>query len=66
MTSRSREVRQLLDRLSRHPGWSYVLRRSGHYRVAGPRGVYFTGSTPSDSRALRNLRSDLRRMGAPL
>lgn len=62
----SRDTRRLLDRLARHPGWGYTLRKAGHYRVTGPGVLYFTGSTPSDRRALRNLRHDLRRMGAPV
>lgn len=58
----------MLNRLAGEPGWSVTLRRrSGHYRIAAPDGrVYFASSTPSDHRAVRNLRAALRRMGAPV
>lgn len=63
----SRETRHLLDRLAQIPGWHVVKRKRGHYKITGPRGVlYFTSSTPSDWRAVRNLRSDLRQRGAPV
>jgi hypothetical protein len=62
-----RDLHQFLDRLKQVPGWSVVHTRSGHLQIRGPGGaLVHTGSTPSDRRALRNLRSDLRRRGAPV
>ena len=62
-----RELRAILCRL-RDQGWTVELRRSGHYRLDPPGGggPYFTGSTPSDWRGIRNLVADLRRRGARL
>lgn len=43
-------------------GWSWELRRSGHLKLTGPSGeIAFAAATPSDRRALQNIRSDMRR-----
>lgn len=63
----SKDHQQLLARVARLPGWTVCTRRGGHVRVQAPDGrVYFTGSSPSDYRAVRALRAGLRRMGASL
>lgn len=55
-----------LQRLDRLEGWSATKTRRNHWRITGPGGLLvFTGSTPSDRCALRNLLSDLGRAGAP-
>lgn len=39
-------------------------RRSNHYKITLPDGaVYFTGGTPSDHRARKNMVADLRKLG---
>lgn len=44
-------------------GGEVTLRKAGHYRIAGPGGIYFTSATPSDHRARLNLVSDLKGIG---
>lgn len=46
-------------------GWRVVQRRNGHLTLYPPnsRSPLFTSSTPSDSRALHNIRSGLRQRG---
>jgi len=44
-------------------GATVSLTRGNHVRVETPEGPYFTGSTASDGRVIRHLRSDLRRRG---
>jgi hypothetical protein len=40
------------------------MTHKGHFRIDAPNGgCCFTSSTPSDVRAIRNLRSELRRIG---
>lgn len=47
-------------------GWNYrQSRRNSHWRITGPDGqVIYTSASPSCSRALNNIRADLRRAGA--
>jgi predicted RNA binding protein YcfA (HicA-like mRNA interferase family) len=60
------DLKKILKALA-DQGWKITQRRSSHYRLQSPNGdVYFAGSTPSDRRAVLNLRADLRRMGADL
>jgi hypothetical protein len=47
-------------------GGTYQLRKSGHYRITGPGGHYFTAATPSDWRSLRNTIAGLRSVGLDL
>ena len=48
-------------------GWDVGRTRSGHYKLTSPSGQpVFTGSTPSDARAVNNLRSTLQKNGADL
>jgi predicted RNA binding protein YcfA (HicA-like mRNA interferase family) len=58
-----KEVAELVRRARAH-GWVVQKTRGGHLRWKSPDGkVVFSGSTPSDVRAVRNIRSSLRRMG---
>jgi hypothetical protein len=52
-------------------GWTVTLTRNGHLRWHNPRApagrrLYFSSQTPSDTRALRKIRSDLTRRGLKL
>lgn len=55
--------------LARHAlsqGWTIGRTNGGHLRWKSPTGdPYFTPSTPSDHRAVKNARSDMERMGLP-
>jgi hypothetical protein len=56
-----RALHQLLDE-ARRRGWQVDMTRNSHWRLRGPnQAMLFTGSTPSDHRGVRNLRSDIRR-----
>ena len=46
------------------PGWEPQIRHSGHIRLVhrATGAVYFTAASPSDVRAIRNLRASLRRL----
>lgn len=66
MTNR-RDILHLIKLVRRIPGWCAELRPGGHYRVRGPAGgLYFMPATPSDHRAVRNARAQLRRLGADI
>lgn len=48
-------------------GWSVKKRRNNHYLIEGPDGEkVFCGGTPSDYRAVDNVKSDLARAGLDL
>lgn len=51
----------------RRAGYSTRLARSGHWHIRDRAGhlVAVTGSTPSDHRAVRNLRAHIRRLETP-
>ena len=56
-----RDLSRILDD-ARDRGWRAELTNGGHWRLRGPnQALLFTGSTPSDHRAIKNLRSDIRR-----
>jgi len=60
-----KETNQLLSRLASQ-GWS-VERASKHWKLRSPAGrVVFCPLTPSDWRAIRNVRAKVRREGADL
>lgn len=62
----TKDMRQLLRRV-RSQGFTWRRARSGHYRVRAPDGREVTvASSPRGSRALRDARADLRRLGAHL
>lgn len=65
--SLKRESEKILKSCEKQ-GFTVELRRNScHYKITSPTGeIYFTGSTPSDSRSLKNMTSYLRRMGAKL
>jgi len=52
-----------LLRYLRRRGYTTTRTRSGHWRIYAPDGrlIAITGSTPSDFRALRNLRATVKR-----
>lgn len=62
--SLTRETQAIIRKLEKQ-GWQVTL-KNGHYRCFNPatRQLVFTGGTPSDSRAVKNFRSQLRRAGA--
>lgn len=66
--SAKREIKDLI-RIALDQGWRVEQLRSGHWRFlpadTNVRAVV-TGGTPSDPRAVKNLRSDLRRSGLKL
>lgn len=65
-SNHARELRQMLNRL-RADGWHITLSRRGHYRCHSPTGeTVFCPGTPSDHRALANMRGKFRRAGAKL
>jgi hypothetical protein len=56
-----RDLKQMLRR-AEASGWSVAPTRSGHWKLLHPAGgIVVTGSTPSDYRALRNFRAQMRR-----
>jgi predicted RNA binding protein YcfA (HicA-like mRNA interferase family) len=56
------DLKQLL-RQAEARGWSLQLTNGGHWRLRHPSGaVVVTSSSPSDGRALANLRAQLRRV----
>jgi predicted RNA binding protein YcfA (HicA-like mRNA interferase family) len=63
----SKELGKIRRYLEDH-GWTCTQRRrGGHWRIAGPAGqLVVISASPSDPRALNNIRADLRRAGAPL
>jgi hypothetical protein len=60
-----KDIRALAKLLERQ-GWTVEIR--DHVKWIPPDGVdpVFSGSTPSDHRAMRNIRAKLRRRGAKL
>ena len=60
----NRDFARFTQELVESGRWSaQVGRRSRHIRLRHESGaIYFTGSTPSDRRALLNLRSDIRKI----
>lgn len=61
--SRIKEVKQLIDQ-AECQGWNVVPTKKGHYKWLSPLGAFFfSASTPSDHRALLNIKRDLKRHG---
>jgi hypothetical protein len=55
------DLKQQLRQAEAH-GWQVTHTRNGHWRLLYPGGgVVVTSSTPSDHRALANLRAQMRR-----
>lgn len=66
MSGLAKEVKKLVG-VARKQGWTVEMGKSCHWRFVPPTGrIVFTGSTPSDQRALKNLRRDLRHQGLEL
>lgn len=64
----SREMKKLLA-VAEAAGWEVGRTKKGHLRLipADPTlPIIVTGSTPSDHRAIRNFKSQLRRAGLPV
>lgn len=58
-----RDLKDIIARVKR-AGWAVLYTGGGHLKLCPPQGgAIFTGSTPSDPRALRNLRAHLKRAG---
>jgi hypothetical protein len=58
-----KELRSLLE-LATQQGWTVEQRNTNHYKLVAPNGkVVFTSSTPSDRRAIENIKRDLRSGG---
>ncbi|CAB4203540.1 hypothetical protein UFOVP1382_153 [uncultured Caudovirales phage] len=62
MSSKQREVDALVKQI-RRLGFTVDKTGAGHWRVASPSGPIFMPSTPSDWRAVKNMRAALRRAG---
>jgi len=59
----SKDLSQLIKRAKKQ-GWEVVLSNGSHLKWYSPNGkFFFSGSTPSDHRALSNVRRDLRNNG---
>lgn len=59
----NKEAKKLLA-LAVRQGFIIEVRRNNHLKVTSPSGrFFFASSTPSDRRAVLNLRADLRRAG---
>jgi hypothetical protein len=62
--SAQKDIQQLVRKLVRQ-GWAAVIAKSGHWRLTAPSGEQMTcASSPKGDRALKNARSDARRLGA--
>lgn len=58
----NKQVKQFLKDIERR-GWTWEHRRGGHLRLRGPHGeIVFASNSPSDGRALENIRRDIRRV----
>jgi hypothetical protein len=57
-----------LEKLARKQDWTVEPTRGGHLRwtPAGGGQPYFSSKTPSDSKAISNIKSDLRKRGLVL
>jgi hypothetical protein len=55
----------ILMKIALKAGWRVELTKGGHYKWIAPNSLdlIYSSSTPSDNRALANLKQDLRRSG---
>lgn len=65
-----RGIPKEMKEIARHAtrcGWVIEVRRNNHLKWTAPDGssVYFSSGTPSDFRAIRNVRRDLMARGLP-
>jgi hypothetical protein len=57
-----RPLKFVRELLRSHPGWRAEVTGGTHYRLVGPRGqTVYCGTTPSDRRAIYEVRARLRR-----
>ncbi len=64
--SLKRDMQDLVAEV-RAAGWTVTYTGAGHWRCQGPAGgLVFCASTPTDSRAVRNARTQLRKAGLDL
>lgn len=62
MASMKRDVESIVDRLSQDYGCTVRVTKAGHWRVTRPGYQSVTmARTPSDKRALANMKGDIRR-----
>jgi hypothetical protein len=65
--SADKEVQKLASLYAGKPGWSCKARDRGHAKLVTPRGqVIAVPFTPSDHRAILNMRAHLRRVDREL
>ena len=65
MASR-REVADLIKIVSK-AGWSVTLTKGGHFKWVSPSGGFFySAQTPSDHRAIKNIKRDIKNNGLDL
>lgn len=59
-----KEIHALI-KLAIESGWRVEPTKGGHYKWTAPErlGIFFSSSTPSDNRAIANIKGDLRRLG---
>jgi hypothetical protein len=66
MTSGNKDLRFLIVKASEQ-GWTVSVRRNTHLKWVSPLGyVYFSCATPSDNRAIKNIKADLKKAGLKL
>lgn len=59
----NKELKVLIS-LAIGQGWTVTQTKNNHYKWTAPNGkIVFSSSTPSDSRAIKNLERDLRATG---
>lgn len=58
-----KQLRDILSRIGKTPGWEVSLRKGGHVKVVNPEGKCTFISQTTYPAALRMIKGDLRRMG---
>lgn len=59
----TKEMKKLFKYV-RDQGWDVERRRNGHWAITGPEGdKVFCSGTPSDHRAIQNIKKDLSKAG---
>jgi len=62
--SPDRELQRLIT-LAQKQGWKILIRNNGHLKWSAPNGYcYYSARTPSDGRAIKNIKAALVRHGA--
>ncbi len=64
--SNKQDLKPILRELNRRGYRVEKSPRNSHWRVYAPGGIVFFSSSPSDWRAVRNIRADLKRYGIDL